>query len=236
MAQSLSYKEAVAKGLVYPGQESEALKITGGGKGFADTEAYKKAFESTYQQQKAGLSEYQKQIDQIQKDRDLAQQARDQWNANYNAIRRNQYRWRDSQFAAAGAAMGRAQTQYDQILGKYGISSRGKGINIGWYDANRFTSAFNDQVNKILEQRKGASETMETAMAKYREATKEAVTAEKRETGAAAAARKRLTRGTAGLLAKAGAGGMVGTGLPDLGTGMGGGLGIDDQLGRKVTL
>ena len=74
-------------------------------------------------------------------------------------------------------------------------------------------------------------------MAKYQEATKEAVTAEKRETGAAAAARKRLTRGTAGLLAKAGgAGGMVGTGLPDLGTGMGGGLGIEGQLGRKVTL
>lgn len=237
MAQSLTYKEAVAKGLVYPGAEESALKLTAGGKGFTSEAALKKAFESEYQQQKAGLSNYQKQIDTIQKDRDLAEQARNTWNANYNAIRKNQYRWRDSQFAAAGAAMGRAQTQYDQILGKYGISSRGKGINIGAYDANRFTSAFNQQVNRVLEQRKSASETMEKAMARYSEATKKAVTAEKRETGAAQAARKRLTRGTAGLLAKAGgAGGMVGTGLPELGTGTGGGLGIEDQLGRKVTL
>ena len=83
MAQSLSYKEAVSKGLVYPGAEQEALKITGGGKGFADTEAYKKAFESTYQQQKQAVESYQPKISQIQKDRDLAQQARDQYNAQY---------------------------------------------------------------------------------------------------------------------------------------------------------
>jgi len=227
MAQSLSYKEAVAKGLVYPGQEDAALKLTGGGKGFAGTEAYKKAFEATYQQQKSGLSEYQKQIDQIQKDRNIAQQARSSYNAQYARVRSGK---------ANAGIMGQASSQYNQIMSKYGMSTRGKGINIAWYDDNRFTSAFNNIVNKVLEQRKGASETMEQAMAKYQAATKEAVSAEKRETGAAAAARKRLTRGTAGLLAKAGAGGMVGTGLPDLGTGMGGGLGIDDQLGRKVTL
>ena len=228
MAQSLSYKEAVAKGLVYPGQEDAALKLTGGGKGFADTEAYKKAFESSYQQQKSGLAEYQKQIDQIQKDRDIAQQARSSYNAQYARVRSGK---------ANAGVMNQASAQYNQIMSKYGMSTRGTGINIAWYDDNRFTAAFNDQVNRVLEQRKGASETMEQAMAKYQAATKEAVTAEKRETGAAAAARKRLTRGTAGLLAKAGgAGGMVGTGLPELGTGVSGGLGMESQLGRKITL
>jgi hypothetical protein len=227
MAKSLSYQEALTKGLVYPGAEQEALKITGGGKGFADTEAYKKAFEATYQQQKSGLSEYQKQIDQIQKDRDIAQQARSSYNAQYARVRSGK---------ANAGIMGQASSQYNQIMSKYGMSTRGKGINIAWYDDNRFTAAFNDIVNKVVEQRKSASETMEQAMAKYQSATKEAVTAEKRETGATEAARRRLTRATGGLLAKAGVGGMVGTGLPDLGTGMGGGLGIESQLGRKVTL
>lgn len=225
MAQSLSYKEAVSKGLVYPGAEQEALKITGGGKGFADTEAYKKAFESTYQQQKQAVESYQPKISQIQKDRDLAQQARDQYNAQYNRVRSGK---------ANPGVMNQASSQYRNILSKYGASYSGQGINILWYDQNKFTSFFNTKVNELVDQRQAASEVMKKAMDKYQSATKEAVTV---DTSAAAAARKRLTRGTAGLLAKAGgAGGMVGTGLPDLGTGMGGGLGIDDQLGRKVTL
>lgn len=237
MATTLSYKEAVAKGLVYPGQEEGALKLTGGGKGFASTESYKKAFESAYQQQKQAVESYQPQISQIQKDRDLAQQARDAYLAQERAIERNRFRWRDSDYAGASAAMGRALSQYENILGKYGASARGKGINIRYYDQNRFTSFFNTQVNELLSKRQSASEVMEKAMEKYKTATKEAVTVEKRETGAAAAARKRLTRGTAGLLAKAGgAGGMVGTGLPMLGEGTAPALGEESQLGRKVTL
>lgn len=237
MAESLSYKEAVAKGLVYPGSEEAALKLTGGGKGFASTEAYKKAFQSSYQQQKQAVESYQPQISQIQKDRDLAQQARDAYLAQERAIERNRFRWRDSQFAGASSAMNRALSQYENILGKYGASARGKGINIRYYDQNRFTSFFNTKVNELVDKRKSASDVMEKAMEKYKTATKEAVTVEKRETGAAAAARKRLTRGTAGLLAKAGgAGGMVGTGLPMLGEGTAPALGMESQLGRKVTL
>ena len=130
------------------------------------------------------------------------------------------------------ASRNAAAKQYSDIVNKYGISAK-----IISYDDGRFASAFNNQVNRILEQRKSASQTMEQAMAKYQAATKEAVTVEKRETGAAAAARKRLTRGTAGLLAKAGgAGGMVGTGLPMLGEGTSPQLGQEGQLGRKVTL
>ena len=230
MAKSLSYQEAVAKGLVYPGAEQEALKITGGGKGFADTESYKKAFETSYQAKKSEISNYQTQIDQAQRDRDIAQQAR----RTYQDLS-----FRIPFRAQAGKKVGgmiasrnAAAKQYSDIVNKYGISAK-----IISYDDNRFASAFNDQVNRILEQRKSASQTMEQAMAKYQAATKEAVTVEKRETGAAAAARKRLTRGTAGLLAKAGgAGGMVGTGLPELGTGVSGGLGLEGQLGRKMTL
>ena len=65
MAQSLSYQEALTKGLVYPGSEQEALKITGGGKGFADTEAFKKAFDTSYQAKKAEVDVLTKEVNRI---------------------------------------------------------------------------------------------------------------------------------------------------------------------------
>ena len=230
MAKSLSYGEALSKGLVYPGAEQEALKITGGGKGFADTEAFKKAFETSYQAKKSEISNYQTQIDQAQRDRDIAQQARQTYQSLAFSIPFAARRGK--KIGGMIASQNAAANQYSQIASKYGISAR-----IISYDDNRFASAFNDQVNRILEQRKSASQTMEQAMAKYKEATQRSVEAGKRDTGAAAAARKRLTRGTAGLLASAGgAGGMVGTGLPELGTGVSGGLGLEGQLGRKMTL
>ena len=65
MADSLSYQEAVSKGLVYPGSEEAALKLTGGGKGFASTEAFKKAFETSYQAKKSEVDVLGKRISEL---------------------------------------------------------------------------------------------------------------------------------------------------------------------------
>lgn len=187
MAKSLSYQEALTKGLVYPGGEESALKLTGGGKGFADTEAFKKAFDTVYQQQKSELNKLQSEV----------KRRADSWN----------------EFAQREAKAGNPYISQPERWGSY-----------------RRLIALQDQAKEM-------SNTMKAAMEKYKATSGEAIQAEKRETGAAAAARKRLTRGTAGLLAKAGgAGGMVGTGLPELGTGVSGGLGMESQLGRKITL
>lgn len=178
MADSLSYQEALSKGLVYPGGEQEALKITGGGKGFASTEAYKKAFDVTYKQQQAEIDNLQSTI-----------QKRNAWVARLARTKQ------------------RPGASYFRIT------------------------------ESIARKAEDLSNVMKSAIAKYKSTTEQAVSAEKRETGAAQAARKRLTRGTAGLLAKAGgAGGMVGTGLPMLGEGTAPALGQESQLGRKVKL
>lgn len=232
MAQSLSYKEAVSKGLVYPGAEESALKLTGGGKGFASTEAYKKAFQSTYQQRQGEIQNYTSQIQKLNKEFKTGQKAVDRYRAMMGsaAIEERERHSTDNYYTREAD---RQRKILDDIVTQYG--GRRNQLNYS-SSKDEFSSFINKQIQSRLDAQKKLSSTMKTAMAKYEQATKEAVTAEKRETESTKAARRRLTRGTAGLLAKAGAGGMVGTGLPDLGTGMGGGLGIDDQLGRKVTL
>lgn len=178
MDKSLSYQEAVSKGLVYPGEEASALKLTGDGKGFASTEAFKQAFDTVYQQKQAEIDKYQRTIQ-----------------------KRNDY------VARLARTKQRPGASYFRIT------------------------------ESIARKAEDLSNVMKSAIAKYKATSEQAVSAEKRDVGAAAAARKRLTRGTAGLLAKAGgAGGMVGTGLPELGTGVSGGLGMESQLGRKITL
>ena len=220
MAQSLSYKEAVAKGLVYPGQEDAALKLTGGGKGFADTEAYKKAFDTSYQAKKS-------EVDAI------TSQAKTYTNA---LNEHNKYMRGFSSTKKAGVKasyLNQANNVFRNIDITKGFYQQ---YNVG-YAREVATNAIVNQINKLNDQAKGLSGTMEQAMAKYKATSEKAVETQQRETGAAKAARQRLTRGTAGLLAKSGgAGGMVGTGLPELGKGVSGGLGIDDQLGRKVKL
>lgn len=219
MAQSLSYKEAVAKGLVYPGSEAEALKLTGGGKGFASSEAFKKAFETSYQAKKSEVDALGGRISDLSKT-----------NAEINRLYAVALADRSKHF-------GGTLNRYINAVKATEFYGKTPGGHIPIFRAKWARDLLTNEIDRLAKQQKGLSGAMETAMGKYQTATKEAVTAEKRETGAAAAARKRLTRGTAGLLAKAGgAGGMVGTGLPDLGTGMGGGLGIEGQLGRKVTL
>ena len=219
MAKSLSYQEALTQGLVYPGSEQEALKITGGGKGFADTEAFKKAFETSYQAKK---SEVDALTGKVQSLANINKEANRLWNAA---------------MGASTKAYGGALNRYYGYVQSTDFYKQTDPYYARWYRVDQTRDLINREIDRLASQQKGLSGTMEQAMAKYKATSEKAVEAEKRETGAATAARKRLTRGTAGLLAKAGgAGGMVGTGLPDLGTGMGGGLGIESQLGRKVTL
>jgi len=218
MAQSLSYKEAVSKGLVYPGDESAALKLTGGGKGFASTEAYKKAFETSYQAKKSEVDVLGSKVKNLS---NINKEANRLWNVAMNT---------------SSKYYGGALNRYYGYVQGTDFYKKTDPYYARWYRVDQTRNMINKEIDRLAGQQKGLSSAMEKAMGKYEKATKESVTAEKRDIGAAAAARKRLTRGTAGLLAKAGAGGMVGTGLPDLGTGMGGGLGIEDQLGRKVKL
>ena len=212
MAKSLSYQEALTKGLVYPGAEQEALKITGGGKGFADTEAFKKAFDTAYQTKKSEVDELGGRISElsntnanISRLRSISEQGGDLF-AFYNAVR---------------------ATKYFNQAPNYNI----------WFKADAAHKLLIDDINRLADQQKGLSGTMEQAMAKYKATSEKAIEGEKRDISATQAARKRLTRGTAGLLAKAGgAGGMVGTGLPMLGEGTSPQLGMEGQLGKKFTL
>ena len=220
MAKSLSYQEALTKGLVYPGAEQEALKITAGGKGFADTEAFKKAFDTSYQTKKSEVDVLTQEINRINTINTKANQLYNTYvTSRKKAVWGNYLKYLD----------------YVQNDGAEFYNKTSSGY-IREYRADQARNLMVEQINKLSEQQKGLSGIMEQAMAKYKATSEKAVEAEKRETGEVSAARRRLTRATGGLLAKAGAGGMVGTGLPDLGTGMGGGLGIDDQLGRKVKL
>lgn len=218
MAQSLSYKEAVAKGLVYPGAEEEAKKLTGGGKGFASTEAFKKAFETSYQAKKSEVDVLGKRISEL------------------SAINAEANRLRMAADRASTKAYGGMLNRYFNYLKGTEFWNKAPNYSIS-FKADATRDLINREIDRLAGQQKGLSGAMETAMGKYKATTEKAVEAEKRETGAAAAARKRLTRGTAGLLAKAGgAGGMVGTGLPELGTGVADVFGMDDQLGQKVKL
>ena len=220
MAKSLSYGEALSKGLVYPGSEQEALKITGGGKGFADTEAFKKAFDVSYQAKKA-------EVDAITSEAKGFTDKLNEANKYYN-LRRTDKNWKNW--------MGYLN-QRDAVLKSTGLAGNLYSVYQRSFAANYATDRLVDKINQLNEKAKGLSGVMEQAMGKYKTASEQSIEVEKRETGAATAARKRLTRGTAGLLAKAGgAGGMVGTGLPELGTGVSGGLGLEGQLGRKMTL
>ena len=222
MAQSLSYKEAVAKGLVYPGSEETALKLTGGGKGFASTESFKQAFDQSYQTKKSEVDA-------------LRQQSTEYAAINTQA---NQL-WNQAMGASSKAYGGALNRYFDYVLqnvpGREEASRAFRG-HVKQFQVQNMRDAFIKQINELNTRTKSLSGQMETAMGKYKTATEKSAEAQTRETGAAKAARKRLTRGTAGLLAKAGAGGMVGTGLPELGTGVSSGLGMESQLGRKITL
>lgn len=219
MAKSLSFQEALSKGLVYPGAEQEALKLTGGGKGFADTEAFKKAFESTYQAKKSEVDTLGSRVSDLSK-------ANAEINRLFNAF-----------LADDSRRPGGSFNRYIDAVKRTGFYDKTDPYYIRSYRAEQAQRLLINEIDRLSGQRKNLSGNMEAAIGKYEKATKEAVTAEKRDTSAAAAARKRLTRGTAGLLAKAGgAGGMVGTGLPMLGEGTAPALGMESQLGRKVTL
>jgi len=220
MADSLSYQEAVTKGLVYPGSEEAALKLTGGGKGFASSEAFKKAFETSYQAKKSEIDVLGKRVSELS---DLNKEINRLYSSAMSTSHYREYPRRLNLYLDAVK-----KTEF------YQKTSPGY---IPVYRALQARDLLTAEIDRLAGQQKGLSGKMEEAIGKYKATTEKAVEAEKRETGAAAAARRRLTRGTAGLLAKAGgAGGMVGTGLPMLGEGTMAGLGEASQLGRKVTL
>jgi hypothetical protein len=219
MAKSLSYQEALTQGLVYPGSEQEALKLTGGGKGFASSEAFKKAFDTSYQAKK---SEVDALTGKVQSLADINKEANRLWSAA---------------MGASTKAYGGALNRYYGYVQSTDFYKQTSPSYARWYRVDQTRDLINREIDRLASQQKGLSGTMEQAMAKYKATSEKAVEAEKRETGAATAARKRLTRGTAGLLAKAGgAGGMVGTGLPMLGEGTSSQLGEEGQLGKRVKL